>query len=278
MLNGSNYHVWARSMRCALGAKNKFEFVDGSIPIPSTFDPSYKSWNRCNMIIHSWIVNSVVKSIGQSIIFLENVVDVWNDLKERFSQGDLIRISELQQEIYGIKQGSLFVTEFYSELKILWEELETYMPIPCCACPVKCTCVAMRNARQFHTLNHFIRFLTGLNENFSVVKSQILLMDLVPSMNQIFYMVIQHERQGNFIVNDESKALINAIDYKRSQGRGKGFAQNSGPKKICTYYGKTGHTIETCYRKHGFPPHFQKGNSSMVNNACSETTDLKEDL
>jgi len=90
-------------MKCALGAKNKFEFVDGSIPIPNTFDPSYKGWSRYNIIIHSWIINSVIKSISQSIIFLENAIDVWNNLKERFSQGDLIRLSELQQEIYGLK-------------------------------------------------------------------------------------------------------------------------------------------------------------------------------
>jgi len=83
-------------MKCALGAKNKYEFVDGSISIPNTFDPSYKSWSRCNMIIHSWIINSVIESIGQSIIFLENAINVWKDLKERFSQWDLIRISELQ--------------------------------------------------------------------------------------------------------------------------------------------------------------------------------------
>ena len=202
-------------MRHALGAKNKFEFVDGSIPIPGSFDPSYKAWSRCNMIIHSWIVNLVSQSIGQSIVFLENVVDVWNDLKERFSQGDLIRISKLQQEIYGLRQGSLSVTEFYSELKILWEELETYMPIPCCSYTVKCTYASLRNARHFHTLNYAIRFLTGLNENFSVVKSQILLMDPLPSLNKNFSMVILHEKQGNFAVGDDSKALINVVDYKR---------------------------------------------------------------
>lgn len=77
-------------------------------------------------------MNSVVESIGRSIVFLENVVDVWKELKEHFSQGDLIRISELQCEIYTLKQGSLSVTEFFSELKVLWEELEAYMPEPSC--------------------------------------------------------------------------------------------------------------------------------------------------
>jgi hypothetical protein len=41
-LNGSNYHAWARSMRRALGAKLKFEFLDDSISAAiDAFDPSY---------------------------------------------------------------------------------------------------------------------------------------------------------------------------------------------------------------------------------------------
>jgi hypothetical protein len=195
LLNGANYHSWARAMRRALGGKMKFEFVDGTIPVVTdSFDPTYRAWNRCNMLIHSWIVNSVSDSIGQSIVFMENAVDVWNDLKERFAQGDLVRISELMQEIYNLRQDSKTVTEFYSELKVLWEELEIYMPIPQCTCTSRCVCAAMRSARYNHLVLYAIRFLTGLNENFAMVKSQILLIDPLPPMNKIFSMVLQHER------------------------------------------------------------------------------------
>jgi hypothetical protein len=161
-------------------------------------------------------MNSVSESIGQSIVFFENAVDVWNDLKERFSQGDLVRISELMQEIYSLHQDSKSVTEFYSDLKVLWEELEVYMPIPQCTCCYQCSCEAMRAARKNHSNLYAIRFLTGLNDNFSMVKSQILLIDPLPPMNKIFSMVLQHERQGNFGVVDESKVLVNAVDSKKS--------------------------------------------------------------
>jgi len=90
VLDGSNYHSWARSMRRELGGKMKYELVDGTIePIVDDFDPLFRHWNRCNYLVHSWIMNSVSPSIAQSIIFMENACDVWNDLKERFSQGDL---------------------------------------------------------------------------------------------------------------------------------------------------------------------------------------------
>lgn len=111
---GTNYHTWARSMRRTLVARNKIDFVDGSVEVPESFHPSYKSWNRCNMIVHSWIMNLVVESISQGIVYLENAIDVWNELRERFSQGGLIRVSDLQCEIYALKQGSLSVTKYFS--------------------------------------------------------------------------------------------------------------------------------------------------------------------
>lgn len=85
-LTGSNYHSWARIMKRALGGKMKIEFIDESLLVPAdSFDPSLHAWNRCNMLVHSWIMNSVSDSISQSIVFMENALDVWNNLKERFS-------------------------------------------------------------------------------------------------------------------------------------------------------------------------------------------------
>lgn len=47
------------------------------------------------MLTHSWIVNLVSESIAKSIVFMENAIDVENDLKERFSQGDHICVLKL---------------------------------------------------------------------------------------------------------------------------------------------------------------------------------------
>ncbi|PNX71970.1 retrovirus-related Pol polyprotein from transposon TNT 1-94 [Trifolium pratense] len=229
-------------MRRPLGAKNKFDFVDGTIPVPNPFDPSYKAWCRCNMLIHSWIMNSVEESIAQSIVYLENVIDVWNELKERFSRGDFIRISELQIEIYGLKQGTKSISEFFTALKLLWVELEAYLPMPVCNCPHKCMCVTgIVNARTQHDLIRTIRFFTGLNDSFDLVRSQILLMDHLPQINKIFSMVIQYERQ--FVSSsvsldlDDNKAMINAADTRSPQGRRKGgynanFQNNATPSGI----------------------------------------------
>lgn len=131
-------------------------------------------------------MTSVSDLIAQGIVFLENAIDVWLDIKERFSQGDLIRISKLQQEIYALKQGTHPVTKFYTKLKTLWEELKAYWIVPCCACPVRCTCASIRNAKIYHQQDYVIRFLTGLSDNFSIGKSQILQMHPFPNITKFF--------------------------------------------------------------------------------------------
>ncbi|KAK2429089.1 hypothetical protein QL285_027556 [Trifolium repens] len=245
-------------MRRALGGKMKYAFVDGTFPVVTDlYDPSYRAWNRCNMLVHSSIMNFVSEFIGQSIVFMENVMDVWNDLKESFGQGDLVRIFELMQEIYSLQQESKTATEFYTELKVLWEELEIYMHVPQCTCRSRCSCEAMRSARHNHLILYAIRFLTGLNDNFVMVKSQIMLIDPLPHMNKIFSMVLQHERQGNFGNVDESKVLVNVVDSKRPYKGYKPNSQFSNGKnnRHCTYYDRLGHTVDGCFKKHGYPPH-----------------------
>lgn len=50
----------------------KLGFIDHNIDhVTENFDPLYRAWNRCNMLIHSWIINLVSESIAQSIIFME---------------------------------------------------------------------------------------------------------------------------------------------------------------------------------------------------------------
>ena len=43
--------------------------------------------------------------IWQNIIWMDIALDIWNDLKTRYSQGDLSRISDLQLEV--VEDGKL---------------------------------------------------------------------------------------------------------------------------------------------------------------------------
>ncbi|KHN28850.1 hypothetical protein glysoja_033905, partial [Glycine soja] len=88
VLDPTNYNSWSRSMLIALSAKNKIEFIDGSIQKCASNHPLHAAWRRCNNMVVSWLVHSVSPSIRQSILWMDNAKDIWKDLKSRYSQGD----------------------------------------------------------------------------------------------------------------------------------------------------------------------------------------------
>jgi hypothetical protein len=218
-LNGDNYHSWSMKMRRALAMKNKYKFVDGSIPVPDEDDLSRSVWERCNNLVHTWIINSISPSIAHSVVFIEYAMDMWNDLKDRFMGGDRIRVAQLHQEIANSKQGEHKITDYFTELRGLWEELDQYRPMPQCTCPMPCTCLAMRNAKSFRAEDRIIQFLIGLNEEYQGVVSQVLLMDPMPPINRVFSIVIQQERKLQYgVVHvqntplEDNTGLVNVVN------------------------------------------------------------------
>lgn len=272
-LNGKNYNCWSRLMKNALITKNKVGFIDGSFPCPEdSFDPGYDAWHRCNNLVHSWIVNSVTPNIAQSILFVESAADVWIELKERFAQGNSVRVAELQQELYMFKQGTLSVSEYFTQLKVFWEELDNCRSIP------RCRCDAMAELKKFKHDDCVMRFVMGLNDDFNLIRTQILMMDPLPALNRAFSSVVQFGRQNGLepdvddnqaLINVVDKKKVNAVDKKKPYGRGR----SSNNDRVCTHCGKSGHTIEICYKKHGFPPGFKFKNGNVAINAVEKGED-----
>lgn len=61
-----------------------------------------------------------------------------------------------------------------------------------------------------------MRFFIGLNEHFGVIKSQILLMNPLPTPTKVFSMVLQHERQCTVL--EDSQVSVNYVEGKRNFG------------------------------------------------------------
>src|ERR1044072_3486766 len=182
--------------------------------------------------------------------------------------GDLVRIFELQHEISTFQQGTLTVSEYFTALKKLWEELEQFRPMPRCVCVVPCRCPASRNMKLYQDQDCTMRFLMGLNESFSAIRSQILAIEPFPTLNKVFSLVNQHERQYGMSDSESSQVLANSAKPLR----GKNYNTKSSDK-VCTHCGRSGHTIEVCYRKHGFPQGFKSKQSSAHN----VTVDMDDD-
>ncbi|XP_061365638.1 uncharacterized protein LOC133308918 [Gastrolobium bilobum] len=99
-LSGSNYNSWNRAMLLALTAKNKLIFVDGSLPRPPSSDLLFSSWNRCNSMVISWILNSVSKDISESLLYFSNAFEVWTDLKLALLRPMVLRFFSLSNTFH----------------------------------------------------------------------------------------------------------------------------------------------------------------------------------
>lgn len=87
-------------------------------------------------------------------------------------------------------------------------------------------------------------------------------------MNKIFSTFLQHKRQGNFHVSEDSTSLVNAIDSQILKGKSHGSNSfGRGNNRVCSHYGKTNHETYNYYAKHRFPPHMQRkfSNHSSTN-------------
>ncbi len=120
----------------ALNAKNKLGFMDGSIPRPLVSDLLFGVWSRCNSMVTSWLLNSISKYIAESLLYLDTAVEVWKDLHDHFHQSNGPRIFQIKQKMLGLSRGSSDVNTYYTRLKIHWDELKEFLPIPICHCGI----------------------------------------------------------------------------------------------------------------------------------------------
>jgi hypothetical protein len=122
-------------MMVSLEAKNKLGFVDRATMEPLDKDPKHGVWRRCNQIMKSWILNSINQTLINTMIFSNTTAEVWPDLNEQFSQGNLSRIFELKQQgIAEHRQQQQSITVYYTTLKSFWDVLGSYNNLSTCNC------------------------------------------------------------------------------------------------------------------------------------------------
>ncbi|XP_069152849.1 uncharacterized protein [Solanum lycopersicum] len=135
-------------------------------------------WERLKAIVLSWLMNVVSKSLLSDIAFSSSAFDVWTDLKERFDRVDGSRTYSLHKDIATLQPGSVSTSMYYKT-----EKQKLY------------------------------QFLMGLNESYHQARSQMLMMDPLPSINYAYARIVGDENQKVVVngVNDIFAALESLV-------------------------------------------------------------------
>lgn len=130
-LQGSeNYRTWKRSMELALASKRKLGFVTGTIEKDKSDPVKQEAWVTCNSMVITWIMANVSGTIKKSIMFLNTAKDMWRNLEQRFQMSHGARKYQVNRQLYGGKQNGRSVNEYYTELQMLWQELDDLANYP----------------------------------------------------------------------------------------------------------------------------------------------------
>ncbi|KAG8482872.1 hypothetical protein CXB51_023953 [Gossypium anomalum] len=259
LLGTENFTVWSCAMRIALLAKNKLGFVDGSCSKESVTADLHLQWDRCNALVLSWILNTVSKELSAGIVFASSAASVWIDPHERFNKIDGSRIFFLHREIASHFQGTTSVSLYFTKMRLLWDEYDALVAFSSCGC-----CEHSRQNADHIVQQRLFQFLMGLNETYSAVRSQILLMIPLPTVSQVYSMLMQEEAQ-RFHVSGPVASEPTSV-----------FSANAAQKKwfngICDHCKVKGHKRENYFRLIRYPPDFKFTKRKTVNSSNSVVT------
>ncbi|CAH9107151.1 unnamed protein product [Cuscuta epithymum] len=255
----SNYWEWATAMKNAFRAKRKMGFLDGTFERPTNIPRDLEDWLTVNSMAVGWIMTSVDPTLRSNLAYMESVRDLWTDLEARFSVGDAMRVHELKELLRNCKQHGQSVTDYFGQLKTLWEEYDGVRNFPQCKCN-GCTCdlkkLFLKHVESEKTHN----FLMGLDhETFKTLRSNILGADELPSLTKVYHMVVQEERHQNITKgrNEKPEAVAFAT---RTTLTSFPTAGGKDERSKCSYCHKPGHDIENCFRRTGIYPEWWQDN------------------
>lgn len=96
------------------------------------------------------------------------------------------------------------MANYYGKIKKVWDELQAKEGVSICTYGAynQCFCSLLKRMVEKEGTLKLMQFLMGLSDAFEYVRSNILLMDSLPTINHAFHMVLQIERQKEIIGNE----------------------------------------------------------------------------
>ncbi|RVW31424.1 hypothetical protein CK203_086764 [Vitis vinifera] len=130
-------------------------------------------------------------AIGKTYMFLPTAKDVWDAIWETYSDAEnASQIFEIKMRLWQMKQGDREVTEYYTEMLGLWQDLDLNYEEEW-----ECTGDSVRFKKKMENERVF-EFLTGLNRELDDVRSRVLSRRSLPSIREVFFEVRPHVAAG----------------------------------------------------------------------------------
>ncbi|XP_077252465.1 uncharacterized protein LOC143891842 [Tasmannia lanceolata] len=187
-------------MQSFLKGKGLWKYVTGDLKPLKKDDPKFDDWEINNNKILTWIANTVTPSISMQFGRFDTAKDVWDFMSRRYLQSNFARKYKLEQDLRSLRhQKGQFVSEFHSQMTIIWDELALMEP--------KWTTGAelWYNYREEMWL---VQFLMALQDDFETIRATILHRSPLPTVESALSELFAEETRKGLLPNPSSVFVV----------------------------------------------------------------------
>ena len=139
---------------------------------PDKKDPTYEDWMSGDSVVMGWLWHSMEPHVSTTVEFCDFSKKIWDSIVESFAhQSNVSQVYEMYEKIFTTKQSGKPLSEYYSTLKNLWNQLLQYRPF------------TTDLEQQKHHWEEFMiaSLLSSLDSNLCGFKDQILVSETLPT-------------------------------------------------------------------------------------------------
>lgn len=276
-LNSNNYPLWCNLMKRALLGRGMSAHITGISPIPLPTDPAYPKWEQEDQLVFTWLIDNIEDSLVSNASRYPTAKGLWDGLAITYGSGsDNIQVFDFHRQANSIRQGDQPLDECWRKLQDLWMLIDIKEPNP-----MECEKdINVFNRRvQEHRL---YQLLTVVSDKYSSLKRDLLKREPLPSAEVAYNEIRRSDVRDGVLLEHppsvlpsqgvgfelttkgpvhRSKGPGDLIKIPQGRGKGRGTTSQSGyPSSreeknnlICSHCGQRRHTVEQCFKLHGFP-------------------------
>ncbi|KAL0746064.1 hypothetical protein Bca101_101422 [Brassica carinata] len=135
---GSNYLVWSRMVKTAVGSKGLWKHItSGEAPKlitqggdkESVSEAEAEKWQQEDMMVMSALHSSLEPAILDAYSYCETAKELWETLKKVYGNtSNLSRVFEVKKALNDLTQEDMEFTRHLGRFRTLWSELEMLRP------------------------------------------------------------------------------------------------------------------------------------------------------
>ncbi|XP_074377166.1 uncharacterized protein LOC141718684 [Apium graveolens] len=200
-------------MEIQLSSKRKLGFVEGTEIRSTTETSEAVQWDTCTM---------------------------WKQLEKRFQLTHGSRKYKLSKELFGLKQNGARIVDYYTSLISLWGELDSMNLLPTVTTVSEEVSALLKAIQTQKEESHLFQFLNGLDESYGPLRSQLLMLSPLPSVEMASVAIQQEESQRDILKNPLTCDSDMSAMYSKT-------SFNPGKSLVCGTCGGKGHSSDKCW-------------------------------